>query len=137
MGCDIHYVVEKNVKGKWLGIFKDSPQNGFAKERDYDFFAEIANVRGQSTLNHYPKFLPTDIGELALYQILECGTDGHSHSHMSIKEFSEIALKVKNSRFKTEYDIKYPWELLFGNPYFLNTDDDKIEDYRIVFWFDN
>lgn len=136
MGCDIHYVVEKKVEGKWVGQFSEWPRSGFAADRDYEFFAELVGVRGKSTRNNYPRFLPPGVSELALTKAIDRGCDGHSHSWMPITEFSEIAVAVSPSRFK-EADKKQPWEALFGNPIFLNTDDDKIEDYRVVFWFDN
>jgi hypothetical protein len=137
MGCDIHYVVEKKIDAEWVGIFKKWPRSGFAGERDYEFFTEIAAVRGRSDTAKYPQFLPKGISRLALHEIIHDGTDGHSHSWMPIKEFSEIALRVNPDKFPTPYDKEQPWEKLFGEPIFLNTDDDKIEDYRIVFWFDN
>lgn len=134
MGCDIHFVVEKKINDKWIGIFKKWPRSGFVGERDYDFFAEIAAVRGSSETSSYPRFLPEGISDLALAEITHDGTDGHSHSWMTIKEFSEAKLRVSPDRFKRPDE---PWEELFGDPIFLNTDKDKIEDYRIVFWFDN
>ena len=138
MGCDIHFVVEKKINGRWIGIFKEYPRSGFVKDRDYDFFAAIAGVRGSHPLfNNHPRFIPADISELSLYAIAEGSTDDHSHSWMTIKEFSEIALTVNPDRFVTEWDKKEPWEPLFGRPLFLNRSADRIEDYRIIFWFDN
>ena len=137
MGCDIHYVVEKKIEGEWIGIMRKYPISGFAGDRDYAFFAEIAGVRGVSDTTVYPRFIPHGISKLALHEITREGPDGHSHSWMSIKEFSESALRVNPDRFQDPYDSAHPWEALFGGPIFLDTDEDKIEDYRIVFWFDN
>lgn len=137
MGCDIHFVVEKKIDGEWIGIMRKYPRAGFVGDRDYEFFTEVAGVRGRSDTAKYPRFLPEGISKLSLNEIISYGTDGHSHSWLPIKEFSEIALRVNPDKFPNPYDKEQPWEKLFGGPIFLNTSEDKIEDYRIVFWFDS
>ena len=137
MGCDIHYVVERNVQGSWIGLFGKHPRAGLAGERDYEFFTELAGVRGSSKTQRYPQFIPAGISELALYEVTQYGSDGHSHSWMSVKDFSEIYMRVNPKQFERDWDKEHPWEVVFGKPYFLNRDEDKIEEYRVIFWFDN
>jgi hypothetical protein len=57
-------------------------------------FALLANVRGtNSTGFGYPRGLPTDTSEL-VYQISEgWGNEGHSHSHLYLRELMDFNWK--------------------------------------------
>ncbi len=133
MGCDIHLVVErkatKKPNAKWIGtICCDYSVGGRIKpaQRDYDFFAEVANVRGRGT--HFPRNIPEDVSDLAWQQYMECPTDYHSASHMPLSEFCDAYLKVNPEAARKEFAAND----LFG----IWNDEDKYE-WRVVFWFDN
>ena len=53
MGCDIHIVLERRLPGKeWVGLYATDYHPGgrlSVAKRDYEFFAEIASVRGSRT----------------------------------------------------------------------------------------
>jgi hypothetical protein len=136
MGCDIHVVVERRKKSKdrWVGIYctdflsrSDVP----IASRDYAFFGEIASVRCASTRNNYPRNLPEDISELAWQQYMECPTDHHSASHMSLQDMADRWFTVNESG--KAFEIRREWAVmdLFG---YIDNED---YEYRAVFWFDN
>lgn len=127
MGCDIHVVIEEKVDGRWLGVsasdrLKDRPEYA---QRDYDFFAAIANVRGSGGV--YPRNLPKDISDLAWHLYMGAPTDHHSASHMAIDEFCEIHHRINPKMSRGEYAT----EDLMG---IYKSDG---EAHRVVFWFDN
>lgn len=127
MGCDIHTVIEKKVKDKWIGVAasdcaKDHPIYAY---RDYDFFADIANVRGRG--RHYPKNLPEDVSDLAWHLYMRAPTDHHSPSFMSIEQFCQLHHEHNPSKSRAEYFV--------GDLTGLWPDEDG--PYRVVFWFDN
>lgn len=134
MGCDIHLVLERKREGdqKWVGLYssdalKDRP---ICARRDYDFFAEVANVRGESQeMNRYPRNIPEDVSELAWQEYMSAPTDHHSASHMSAREFCEIHHKVNPNSSRAEYK---EYDLLGID---LNWPENM--EYRVVFWFDN
>lgn len=154
MGCDIHIVVERRVGGKWIGvnpmpsittrkIKKDDL--GFAMplatDRNYDRFARLASVRGEG---EKPRGLPPDISDLTRLEVAGWGGDGHSHSWLSLKDAARIWLETEWLRDKTfdpdSYEAKYPEAHYFGCEAVDAGGSErygKIDDYRVVFWFDN
>lgn len=117
MGCDIHCFVEKKVNRKWKKItgfvsdlyrkdneyfsgpkFKnsESPIDG----RVYSLFAILANVRngrgfaGCDTGDRVdpisnPKGLPEDCSIEVKKEADSWGSDGHSHSYLTVKELCD------------------------------------------------
>lgn len=104
MGCDIHVVLEQklSVAGheKWVAVdcfnyrkvYKRDPVThkvGLAQdrevyvpafcERNYQFFAKLAGVRGPSPVE--PKGVPKDASDTTLALTSEWGVDGHSLIH--------------------------------------------------------
>ena len=135
MGCDIHMVVERRKTGEtwadWVGFIATDYHPGArlpVARRDYDFFAEVASVRG-TTRNHknYPRNLPEDVSRLAWQQYMRAPLDYHSVSHMPLTEFCEIYGKINPEKYRPEH-AAYD---LFG------VHGDEGFDYRVVFWFDN
>lgn len=132
MGCDIHIVVERRTKAseRWIGLYATDHLPGGrppVAHRDYDFFAEVAGVRGASTSGNHPRNLPEDVSELAWKEYMRCPTDHYSVSHMSVGEFAALHNKVNPTISRAEYAVA---DLLgiFG---------DEHADHRVVFWFDN
>jgi hypothetical protein len=136
MGCDIHLVVErKRAKDTtWTGIFssdncpKSRPP---VAQRDYDFFAEIANVRGHGS--RYPQNVPEDISALAWQEYMSAPTDHHSASHMPIAEFAAVHNKINPEKSRAEHAV---YDLFGVSPEYADEDEGPAE-FRVVFWFDN
>lgn len=141
MGCDIHMVLErKNDAGKWIGIDTFSSHHAAynagdwfvpnARARNYDRFAALAGVRGDGPK---PLGLPEDISDTTELLSSDWGGDGHSHSWLPIKEAAKIFLNT--DRLPAAPDslaARWPESYYFGVD-----DESGLDDYRIVFWFDN
>lgn len=127
MGCDIHIYVERKHKGKWV-MSHEGPKP--AKERNYARFANLAGVRGDGPA---PKGLPIDVSESVDMHADLWGSDGHSHSWLTLDEAIPIFLKrhYKGDEL-TDFEKDYPGCHFFG----VETDE-KSEEFRVVFWFDN
>lgn len=147
MGCDIHFVIEKKFDGKWIGVYSKSETPDALSEKDadepvgtwvqryrrrmefcnrnYGFFALLAGVRGDGEA--VPLGTPDDMSELATVMIEQEGGDGHSHSHLSYREFCE-RYALATARVFTD-EGSHSWVS--------GCDEDEIDDYRVVFWFDN
>jgi hypothetical protein len=146
VGCDIHFVLERKVNGKWLGLLSEHPRDIAAASRNYAAFAELASVRGNSSKHRVPRFIPYDISDLALYRVAKDGTDGHSHSYLPLRDFCQAYLDADDlmnaSGFAAvpkvaERHKDEPWESLFGIYIEDEAEDGTPEDYRVIFWFDN
>jgi len=140
MGCDIHLLIEARDKEKnqWVGV---SGQLGLG--RNYEAFAALAGVRGDGP---DPEGTPEDISQTGEYYVRSWNSDGHSHSHLAIKEFCKRWMLVDEPDQVAElirqeiervagYSSATAWvreyERLFG--YYMDDSD----EYRVVFWFDN
>ena len=131
MGCDIHYVVEEPMEDSgWIGIM--STEAPFAPpfeirrkiplwqfiDRDYAFFAALAGVRGDGPK---PLGLPSDASEMTRYYAE--GSDGHSHSHCSLREFAALKALVGVDFTEQQADT------------IIDNEDSRY--LRVCFWFDN
>lgn len=146
MGCDIHYVVERKFNNTWVGVYakyetpsfltrrEDGPAGDWSarykrapvfSERNYGFFNLLAGVRGGSGV--VPVGLPDDMSELANVISTEDGSDGHSHSWLSYREWCH-RYALASGRALTEND-RLDW--------IAGCDDEDFDNYRVVFWFDN
>lgn len=161
MGADIHWVLEFKPVGtdNWIGIFADmftpSPPPNISKDsmfshgiihpllgqRNYDFFAALAGVRGEGP---EPNGIPNNVSDLTHYLIDDWGNDGHSHGYLPAHEFCKIADEhylqgslynesVKHRLKGVPENTFYPMLLLDLYP----TLDNQEGEYRVVFWFDN
>lgn len=125
MGCDIHGWVEVKTGNKYVAIkeLKDD-------DRNYMRFAALAGVRDyHDEYQAKPNGIPSDISETAKYDIEQWGSDGHSHSHMPLREAGDIFLATTHK--PRDFAKKYPVSELF------DIEDDDIDKARLVFWFDN
>ena len=134
MGCDIHFVVEvkQSKKGKkWMGVAStDHIYYPESKHRNYEFFAELAGVRGEGS-GRQPLGIPTDASSLTKMCLNKWNGDAHSASYMSMEEFASCYNKTAGdiSALVGEDSII---EKCFGQH--LYGEEHK---YRVVFWFDN
>lgn len=118
MGCDIHFYVEKKVKGKWVAAdkyTKDEDGNlnvdyddRFYAGRNYNLFAILANVRngigfaGCKTGGGFipisePKGLPEDVSQKVKDISDGWDCDGHSHSWFTVKELLDYDWTQKSN----------------------------------------
>lgn len=147
MGCDIHLVLEKKHADKWVGIdtYNSHTQpkwlvakgmSGYSspvvRERNYERFAALANVRGDGPA---PRGVPDDASDTSRLLIEQWGGDGHSHSWLPLAEASNIWMKTAGPN-DDEFATKYPTSHFFGVDVSEGSNE-KISDYRVVFWFDN
>ncbi len=121
MGCDIHLYVEykktvKDVK-KWLNgdYFKFNPYHKVYDnehpynrielygDRNYGLFSTLAGVRdyteGMTPVSE-PKGLPHDVTEYVQSESTQWGSDGHTHSWLTLKELKDyqaIGAKLKRT----------------------------------------
>lgn len=101
MGCDIHMFVEKRINEKWEcidTIVEDEYGNldvpydkRIYHERNYSFFALLANVRNDACVKPIsePRGLPDDVSEIVKKVSNYWGCDGHSHSYYTLEELLE------------------------------------------------
>lgn len=149
MGCDIHYVIEqKDEDFGWVGIFgTDVPMVSFPwearqkmpalvfKSRNYTFFGALAGVR---TDGPAPLDLPEDASHMSRMYSRYWGPDGHSHSYCSLRDF--IAAYLRSNNHDIAGMVK---EKLEGNDPVnqfaeqLDIYASDLDEYRVVFWFDN
>ncbi len=104
--------------------------------RDYDFFARLAGVRGDGP---EPNGVPSDASALTQRCVMRWEGDGHSHVHMTLREF----VKRKIITDMTIADAAKS-KLQGGDPIaeYLGDciDDDGItldDNTRVIAWFDN
>lgn len=107
MGCDIHFYVEKRVGGVWQSAdeWRKGEEGGYSVDykksyfhhRSYDTFSILADVRNGRGFAEVvtgdgfvpvvsPRGLPKDVSD----RVRECsegwGSDGHSHSYLTVAE---------------------------------------------------
>ena len=120
MGCDIHAHIEVKMhienKEKWVcaslfslnhyydGKDKSEPYINAAPilYRDYTAFAQLAGVRKYNdnieTISE-PRGIPEDVCDMVSSDVSRWGSDGHSHSYITLSELS----KYRNTLKKTKY----------------------------------
>lgn len=115
MGCDIHFYVEKKINGQWVSqdtwTREDADESdsyltvpygqAYYSGRNYDLFAILADVRngrgfaGIKTGEGFtpiaePKGVPEDASAEVKEIVARWEGDGHSHSHLTLKELLEF-----------------------------------------------
>lgn len=137
MGCDIHMHFEIKVNGEWHHY-------GPARfSKNYAVFARMANVRNSTGVEPIskPRGLPDDCTFSTKLDSDHWGVDGHSHSYLSSKEFIDLCEWAQSLAF-VQSSLFAEIGDLYGNSwegfYEYREDYPKfVEDYRVVFWFDN
>lgn len=154
MGADIHWVIERRVGSKWIGVLTDDgpkparnlddvdyyKRYAVFDHRNYNFFANLAGVRGEGP---EPRGVPDDASETTQVLVEGWDCDGHSHSWCSLRDFMLAWLKTLDVPLVTEYlDARATGDTTACNQILTNLagvyelDGDE-ENYRVVFWFDN
>lgn len=133
MGCDIHAHIEVKIDNEWLYW------GGIDLSRNYTLFGVMAGVRCQKDTIAEPRGLPSDISKQTKFQSDVYGSDGHSHSWLNSREFISVIEQFSLDSRKDQWtNIGY----LMGDSYkdFYKYPEDRtkgIQDFRLVFWFDN
>lgn len=137
MGCDIHIVLERRKagSGEWVGLWCSDTiplsRRISVAQRDYEFFAQVAGVRGSKPTTVWPRNLPEDVSRLAWTQYMLSPTDYHHPSHLTPAEFAAAWRRANpdNSAIRKDFEL---WDLLH-----IESGWPEGADYRVVFWFDN
>ena len=132
------YVNNANISAEEQRRRMDDGVHPFGRlgRRDYDFFARLAGVRGDGP---EPNGVPSDASALTQRCVMRWEGDGHSHVHMTLREF----VKRKIITDVTIADAAKS-KLQGGDPIaeYLGDciDDDGItldDNTRVIAWFDN
>ena len=132
-------VLMEGETNKWeLACAGYNWQPAFDK-RNYARFAALCGVRGDGP---DPKGLPEDASDLTKFRLPESDGDLHSHSWTSLREALEICLKTEydsENVFLNEKDPRRtnPLSYFFGLDWFDDDKNDTIDNYRVVYAFDN
>ena len=104
--------------------------------RDYEFFARLAGVRGDGPA---PNGVPPDVSALTQRCVSRWGGDGHSHVHMTLREFVKrkiITDVTIADAAKSKLQGGDPIAEYLGNG--IDGDDITLDDNtRVIAWFDN
>lgn len=138
MGCDIHLYVERRLASGWAEVNRE-----FNTDRNYTLFEMLADVRGGLGLPVISerRGIPSDASP-GVRDIAESwSSDGHSHSHLSLRELNAYdwgaAMPSGCSWAATRGEAAGAFfsETL---PALRELSDDGVgDDVRIVFFFDN
>ena len=155
MGADIHIYAEKKLKnGDWstfstfptislraYGVPVEEGKSDTAwsmvGNRNYSFFAALAGVRGHGP---EPLGIPDDVSPLVLEEYEGWGEDAHSASWCLAEEFLHIYLEHKFPEEAVQLVGGHTTkERLLSQHFGMDvwSDEDSMDNYRFVFWFDN
>ena len=140
MGKDLHYIVEKRINNKWVGImatdclFSSVKNKIKALRRSRRFFACINDLTG----------FPDDASELALHE--KERIEGHSHSWLYIEDIYQVwlslyqpSLRGSNTSLDETLILQAEFSEFIGVN-FLGEEDNGFwinDNLRILFFFDN
>ncbi len=140
MGCGIHAYLEIKVDDTWHHF------SNINIRRNYEVFSRMAGVRSYRNSPEpivEPRGLPEDISLVVALHRDFWESDGHTYSWLTLAEFVKIIKELELD------DISYPkdccwcrsFEYFFENSVssFLHSPEEypRIQDVRLVFWFDN
>lgn len=132
MGCDVHMHIEIKIQGTWEHW--GNPQ----VPRNYEVFARLAGVRGDAEPIDRPRGLPGDATTATQWDSYRWGDDAHSHSWISSAEAAD--LMSWSDAEKLDYHRRWDWVAGTDFRGFIDFPDDRpkgLDDFRLVFWFDN
>lgn len=141
MGCCVHAHFEVKIDNKWEHYSIPNIK------RHYKVFEKMAGVRGDiANAISPPKGLPNDISLITKIDSKCYDSNGHSHSWLSSTEFKQLYEYQKQHYILSGMDwMKFDSEqygYLFSNGFESFESGAKgypkeIQDFRLVFWFDN
>ena len=116
------------------------------RNRNYELFSALAGVRGDGP---EPKDLPQDVSEYVQTEYAGWGMDAHSASWYSADEFVQIYDRIgvevdEEKPLSTYAKIRIADGAESATAQFLQdavsvhvSEDESVDNYRFVFWFDN
>jgi hypothetical protein len=139
MGCDIHVHVEVKINNLWHHY---SVSN---LESNCRLFARMADVKNLESIEpiSLPKGLPSDVTFLTqLDATWKNDKHLHSHSWLSSQEVKELEDWCYVENGQGWYELSQELGFLFGNLFsgFFKYPEEYppgLQDFRLVFWFDN
>ena len=142
MGADIHAHMEIKWDGEWLYY---SPVD---IGRNYHLFARMADMGRCHDIDPIAenKGIPEDASKMARIHCDRWGRNGHSHSWLNSQEICQLfdEFTVISSPRHKDFDFldEFPGLYLFGSSFkgFFKYPEEapkNLEDFRLVFWFDN
>jgi len=158
MGCDIHSLAEVKNNGKWESVkedifreWGDRKTNSPFSWRNYNNFALLGNVRngrgfaGKRTGDAFKSIsssrgIPGDASQSYIDLCQSWDGDGHSHSHVTLKELIECDYEQTREQGNSGDMITYREsvdETFFEIIENLKALHDDPEMVRVVFFFDN
>lgn len=161
MGCDIHLFVEVRRKGKWQPAGRlvknewyDQKEKAschnlkYVREKFYDgryywLFGILAGVRSNAFEPIVePRGVPDDASKEVRYQIDGWGSDGHTHSWLTLEDILEYMWSPRGKRAIKELGANGFFDDVKGSTVQRLVEiasDPKLtpDDLRIVFFFDN
>ena len=105
--------------------------------RDYEFFARLAGVRGDGP---EPNGVPPDASVMSQRVVARWEGDGHSHGHMSLREFVKRKILDDNTlakAAKSKLQGGDPIAEYLGDCVDESNDITLDDNTRVVYWFDN
>jgi hypothetical protein len=134
MGCDVHCHIEVKINGRW------EHWSAVHVDRDYRLFARMASVRnpkrgqeGHVVPISIPRGLVNDPSVVTEIAYRRDEPDAHSESWLDGKEMEALCKEFP--------DLRGSWGYGLGGNGFVAEDDDPfpdcVEDFRVIFWFDN
>ena len=105
--------------------------------RDYNFFARLAGVRGDGPR---PNGLPPDASAMTQRCVASWKGDGHSHGHMTLREFVKRKIIGDDSlaeAAKSKLQGGDPIAEYLGDCVDDDNDITLDDNTRVVYWFDN
>lgn len=150
MGCDIHMTLERKIGDTWHCIWdgdvrprvhaNNEWESPVVLGRNYRFFGRLAGVRDEGP---DPKGVPDDVSFVTQFMLDSWEQDAHSHSWDMLEDFcrkhraesteEEAVGLVKDRLLGTDSEASKHAEWLFG----LYFDEVSMNEYRVVYWFDN
>lgn len=107
-----------------------------ARDRNYELFTKLANVRADNDEGPKPKGVPDDASDLTRLHLEHWGNDAHSKTYYSLREALEIFMPFYLPQELLEPHPSWIGCQLFGID--LDGDDEtELDQYRVIFWFDN
>jgi hypothetical protein len=123
MGCDIHAHIEyERWEGEYIGWGFDIDIN-----RNYTLFSVLANVRNGGEIGPIsePRGLPKDISMEVMEYYNEERHDAHSCSWLNLNDLVEANKRI-NKLGLVNNDLDIIISII-----------EKLQNGRLVFWFDN
>lgn len=134
MGCDIHAHVERKKKSEVADLWEDRGKMYIG--RSYHLFSLLAGVgngNGVTPISE-PRGLPDNVSGSFVGYSNDYGNDGHSHSHVTLKELKEYD---RPERYGSRYEKYDFFAYLIDEMEKARLENQTDDDVRLVFFFDN